>query len=202
MNCFGREGWHTNRDILGPTVLRRGVAHPFALRRKESLSGLDVGDTGASFNADRTPQNERVLVEFGRLPRLLPTGRAHHSRDANRGASRVYTSHILSDLFRRDAGRMDHRGYLDQTHSVVSLRSAAVSPAQELVDFREVMPTVPHRVILNHELRGNRRAETEREGRRAVQLSIRECADRRGRLTAILPQKFERLRLRYPRVFP
>jgi hypothetical protein len=48
------------------------------------------------------------------------------------------------------------------------------SSTQCRADARQVVPAVPERVILNDELRGDRRAEAQREGRRLIQLVIRE----------------------------
>ena len=55
-------------------------------------------------------------------------------------------------------------------------------------------------MVLNDELRGDRRAEAQREGRCAVQLVIRERAYCDGRLTTVSAQEFERRGLRYPRL--
>jgi hypothetical protein len=55
-----------------------------------------------------------------------------------------------------------------------------------------MMPTVPERMILNDELSGDRRAETQREWRCTIQFFIRERAYRGGRLTAVPAQEFKR----------
>jgi hypothetical protein len=47
-------------------------------------------------------------------------------------------------------------------------------------------------VVLNDELRGDWGAEAQGERRRLIQLVIRECANRSGRLTAIPAQEFDR----------
>src|SRR5215472_6261800 len=59
-------------------------------------------------------------------------------------------------------------------------------------DARQVVLAVPERVILNDELRGDRRAETQRKRRRLIQLVIRKCANCRGRLMTVPEQEFER----------
>src|SRR5262245_36497951 len=53
-------------------------------------------------------------------------------------------------------------------------------------------------MVLNDELRGDRRAEAQRERRGPVQLVIRERAYRGGRLTTVPAQEFDRGGLRYP----
>jgi hypothetical protein len=65
-------------------------------------------------------------------------------------------------------------------------------------DARQVVPAVPYRVVFNDELRGDRCAEAQGEGRRLVQLFIRERAYRGGRLTTVPTQEFECGGLRYP----
>src|SRR6266498_4577649 len=55
-------------------------------------------------------------------------------------------------------------------------------------------------MVLNDELRGDRRTEAQREGSRPVQLVIRERAYRGGRLTTVTAQEFERGGLRYTRL--
>ena len=59
---------------------------------------------------------------------------------------------------------------------------------------------MPQRVVLDDELRGDRRAEAQREWRGLVELFIRERAYRGGRFTAVAAQEFERggLALRRP----
>jgi hypothetical protein len=51
---------------------------------------------------------------------------------------------------------------------------------------------MPQCVVLNHELRGDRRAEAQRKGSCSIQLFIRELAHGIGRLTTVPPQEFER----------
>ena len=63
-----------------------------------------------------------------------------------------------------------------------------------------MVPAVPQRMVLNDELRGDRRAETQRKGRCPIQFFIRERAYRGGRLTAVPAQEFERGSFRYPRI--
>lgn len=59
----------------------------------------------------------------------------------------------------------------------------AISPSHGCADFRQVMITVPHRVIFEYELRGERRIGVQRDRRRAIELRVAELADgrRRGR---------------------
>ena len=71
-------------------------------------------------------------------------------------------------------------------------------PAQGFTDARQVVPAVPQCVVLNDELRGDRRAEAQREGRRLIQLVIRERAYCGGGLTTVPAQEFKRGGLRYP----
>jgi hypothetical protein len=56
-------------------------------------------------------------------------------------------------------------------------------------------------MVLNDELRGDRCPGTQREGRRPVQLVIRERAHCGGCLTTVPAQEFERLRLRDSSMF-
>ena len=48
--------------------------------------------------------------------------------------------------------------------------------AERFADLRQMVPAVPQRMILNHELRGYRRAEAQRERRRGIQLRICEAS--------------------------
>jgi hypothetical protein len=57
---------------------------------------------------------------------------------------------------------------------------------------------MPYCVILNDELCCDRRAETQRGGRRPIQLVIRERAYCGGHLTTVPAQEFKRSCLRYP----
>ena len=59
---------------------------------------------------------------------------------------------------------------------------------------------MPKCVVLQDELRGDRRGEAQREGRRSVQIVIRERPHRGGRLATVPAQEFERGGLRYPRL--
>src|SRR6266576_833621 len=59
------------------------------------------------------------------------------------------------------------------------------------------MPAMPHGMVLNHELSRYRRAKTKRERGSVVEFLIREGSHRRRRLAAVLPQEFERGRLRH-----
>src|SRR5947209_19158180 len=72
-----------------------------------------------------------------------------------------------------------------------------MSSAQGRAYACQVMPAMAHRVILNDELRGDGRAETEREGCCLLQLVIRERAYSVGCLTAVPAQKFKRGCFRY-----
>src|SRR6266508_461052 len=55
-------------------------------------------------------------------------------------------------------------------------------------------------MVLNDELRGDRCTKAQREGRRPVQLVLRERAYRGGRLTTVPAQEVKRGDLRYPRL--
>src|SRR5215216_3743086 len=72
-----------------------------------------------------------------------------------------------------------------------------MSSAQGRADARQVVPAMPECVVFNDELRCNRRAVAHREGRRSVQLLIRERANRGGRLAAVPAQEVERCLLCY-----
>ena len=76
-----------------------------------------------------------------------------------------------------------------------------MSPAQGRADARQVVPAVAQCVVLNDELRGDRCAIAQREGRRAIQLVIRKRAYRSGRFTTVPAQEFECDSFRDPRLF-
>src|SRR5690242_10787959 len=59
------------------------------------------------------------------------------------------------------------------------------------------MPAMPHGMVLNNKLSRHRRAKTQRERGRGVEFLIGEGSHHRGCLAAVLPQEFERGRLRY-----
>src|SRR5690348_8940250 len=69
------------------------------------------------------------------------------------------------------------------------------SSTQSFSDTRQVMPAVPKRVVFNNELGGDRRAEAQGEGCCAVQLVVRECANRVSRGATVSAQQFDRGRL-------
>src|SRR5262245_61048127 len=66
---------------------RRAVSHPFAAANDDRLSGVDLMNCFASFHLQFTAQDDGVLVELRRLPRLAPTARARHLRDTKRRCS-------------------------------------------------------------------------------------------------------------------
>src|SRR5215470_8854927 len=76
-------------------------------------------------------------------------------------------------------------------------RALKLLQAQCLPNRCQVMPAVPHCMVFNNELSCHGRTETQRERRRVVEFSIREGSYRSGRLAAVLPQEFERSRLRH-----
>ncbi len=57
-------------------------------------------------------------------------------------------------------------------------------------------------MVFNDELRGDRRAKAQREGRCPVQLVIRKLAYRSDRLATVPAQEFERCGLGYSRLVP
>src|SRR5215469_17014106 len=59
-----------------------------------------------------------------------------------------------------------------------------------------MVPAMPHCMVLYNELSRHWRPKTQRERRRVIEFLIREGSHRSGRLTAVLPQEFERGRLR------
>jgi hypothetical protein len=59
-----------------------------------------------------------------------------------------------------------------------------------------MVPAVPQGVILDDELRGHGSAVAQRERRRAVELFVREGANRVGGLLAVLSQEIQRLGFR------
>ena len=78
-----------------------------------------------------------------------------------------------------------------------------LSAANGGANTRQMVPAVPQRVVLDDELRGDSRAQAQREGRGAVQFVIREGAHSGSRLVGVPAQEFERGGLRYvvpPRV--
>ena len=70
--------------------------------------------------------------------------------------------------------------------------SLRTSPAQGRADARQVVPAVPQRVVLNHELRRHRRAKAQREWRCLVEFGIGQGSHRGGRFTAVFAQQFKR----------
>ena len=77
----------------------------------------------------------------------------------------------------------------------VALRRRAISDLM-LSNCREVVPAMPHCMVLDNELCRHRRAKSQRERGRVVEFLIRESSNCRGSPAAVLPQEFERGRLR------
>src|SRR5262245_51853447 len=76
-----KAGKHTAM-YSAPSAPRRAVSHPFAAANDDRLSGVDLMNCFASFHLQFTAQDDHVLVKLRRLPRLVPTARARHLRDA------------------------------------------------------------------------------------------------------------------------
>src|SRR5215468_2099492 len=68
---------------------------------------------------------------------------------------------------------------------------------ERLADSGQVMPTVAQRVIFDHELCGNRRAETQPKWPGLIQIFIAKSPNCLGGGTAVTPQEGKRLTLRY-----
>src|SRR5437868_8006339 len=71
------------------------------------------------------------------------------------------------------------------------------SDLNRLLDTRQVVPTVPQRVVLNDELSGNRRAEAQREWCGLVQLIVGKLTNSSGSGAAVAAQEFQRSGLRH-----
>ena len=72
----GREGRQADRDVLGPSALGRGVAHPLAGAHEHRLAGGDVELAALVLDVQRAVDHQRPLVELGALARLDPALRA------------------------------------------------------------------------------------------------------------------------------
>ena len=67
------EGGQTNRDILRALDPWRAVTHPLTGVDDDCLTGRDFVNRVSGFDLQFTAQDNRVLVELRRLPRLAPT---------------------------------------------------------------------------------------------------------------------------------
>src|SRR5438093_1144126 len=70
-------------DVLGTLGLGRAVLHPLAPPRDHRLSRPHVEHAARVADAEHPLQDDRVFVEFRRLPRLDPAGGAPHVGDAH-----------------------------------------------------------------------------------------------------------------------
>src|SRR5678815_452691 len=76
VHCARRERRDAHRHVLRALGSRRAVAHPGTARRDDRLPGMDFEHTAVMLDAQHAAKHDRVLVEFRRLPRLDPPGRA------------------------------------------------------------------------------------------------------------------------------
>jgi hypothetical protein len=75
--------------------------------------------------------------------------------------------------------------------------ASKLSAAKGGANTRQMVPAVPQRVVLDGELRGDRRAEAQREWGGAIQFVIREGPHCSSRFAAVPAQEFERCGFRY-----
>lgn len=81
---------------------------------EDSLSGCDIEYAGFMVHAQSAAENDRVLVEFGRLARFLPGFGTAHVGNANCGGLRIDAAYVFFDDLRFgpggfDAGRMRYQ---------------------------------------------------------------------------------------------
>src|SRR5579883_3669469 len=100
MRGIERKRRTANRDVFGALGVRRTIAYPFAFVGDDSLPGVNVERAALKFDAKHAFEDERVLIEIGRLPRFGPAGRAAHMSDAERLSIGVDASDVLIDEFR------------------------------------------------------------------------------------------------------
>jgi indole-3-glycerol phosphate synthase len=139
MHGAGRERRQADRDILGALIARSAVAHPFALMRDDGLARVDLQHAGTGFDAQRTAQYHRILVELGRLTRLLPAAGAGHVRNTNRFGAGVDASDVLGDPLGFVAGERNDGGlWNDVGHTIILSHSAGC--------YHEGFPSMVHTI--------------------------------------------------------
>ena len=102
--------FHLRRLVEGGLV----AAESRGRHRYFRLTGPDVDDSRLVLDSEHAAEDDRDLLEFGPLARLLPASRRDHARNANPSMARVYASSVLLDPLRLRAGRLHDRRGLDE----------------------------------------------------------------------------------------
>src|SRR4029078_10049537 len=102
-----------NRDLVPAPRLGRGVAHPLPRPDEDRLAGADVEGARLVLDAQRTVDDDGVLVEVGALAGLDPALGRLHARDAQALVARVDAADELVDQLRLGPGGLDAARALD-----------------------------------------------------------------------------------------
>ena len=110
VNFHGRKSWQAHGDILSAFWRWRAILHPFAPSDNDCLSSVDLTDAVAALHLEPPTQHNGKLVKLRRLPRLAPTCRTDHPRDAYRLGFGAHVANELLDGLGRFPVSLDSRG--------------------------------------------------------------------------------------------
>jgi hypothetical protein len=100
MDGSGREGGDANGDVLGTFGAGRAVLNPFTAMCDDGLTCVRHKSAAFVLHLQRAFQDIVVHVELRRLPRLGPTRRTLHVRNADRIRLRRNASDVFLDDLR------------------------------------------------------------------------------------------------------
>src|SRR5208283_3814261 len=93
---------------------RTAVPHPFPGLDDDRLRGTDIKLGILQFDVQASPEDDRVFIEFRRLPRLTPPRWAFHAGNAHGRCAGIYPPDEFLDGLGRLSRRFDRSWFLDE----------------------------------------------------------------------------------------
>lgn len=109
------KGWQADGDILGAVRKWSGITDPLAAMRDNGLPGGYIKFSGFMMHAQRSPQDDCVLVKFRSLSGFFPACGTTHVGNAHGGGGCVDASGIFVNDLRFVASGFDARGMRDES---------------------------------------------------------------------------------------